>query len=142
MRNIKESKILIISLIANALLLGLILGKGFGCDMDCRGNCMRDKMPFCQKDDCKSHDFMKRHKKDPEMREAHENVKKAMLAEPYDKQAVLKAFEELDNKMQVVKKEFYTKIADEAEKLEPEERLKLLPSKKHDKKFNRRCGNC
>jgi hypothetical protein len=239
MTNTKKNKVLIISIIANVLLLGLIIGKGLGCDYnggmrghmsdhrmqhssynkgcDCKSGgkctCEKGKCTCCDcksgksctceagkcncrecvigKCNCKSggkctcekgkctceagrgecahctssngqhyegscnceggecasdyksskcacgkgygkYNIMKKHAyNNLKIKEARANVEKALIAEPYNKKAVLKAFEELNEEMNEVKMKVYTEIADKAEKLKPEERLGLLP-----------CGKC
>jgi hypothetical protein len=72
------------------------------------------------------------HKK---MEQSEKEIEKAMLKEPYDKQAVLDALKAFDAQTQEIRTAFHAKIAEEAANLPPEERLKLIPGKFKHKGF-------
>ena len=113
--------ILSVSVIANVLFIGILIGHG-----------LRGGMPFPPRHHggegrlFAKEDFRKI---DNKIKENEKGVEEALLKEPYDKKAVLMALEKFDEQMRAMRSEFHQKIADEAAKLPPNERLRLLPGR-------------
>lgn len=134
MKNNKKLMIVLaVSLGVNILFTGIFLGKESSKHRrheysrefnmkhynkkECRGyrNKMDNKHKFSSQEDREA------------MHNAKKDLEKALLTEPYNKQAVLNAFEKVSEQMEKGRIQMHEKIANKAENLSPSERLELLP---------------
>lgn len=65
------------------------------------------------------------------LRQARRDVAAALAAEPFDKKALEKAFARLRRASAAAQKEIHDRIIARAQKLDREERLQLLPRRRH-----------
>lgn len=110
-----------ISFLINIFLLGIILGHGFKKDFS-------KNMPFPPHPEFENNSF------NNTIKEAENRIESALLKEPYSKQEVLDALNKFDTVMSDLRKNIHERIASEAEKLPPKDRLKLLPRKRHSRR--------
>jgi len=116
--------ILSVSVFTNILLIGVFMGQFL------RG--MPFPPPPMSQDERRmlftGHEFKRI---DGKIRNEGKKVEEALLKEPYDKRAVLDALAKFDKQMEEMRDMLHQRIADEAAKLPPNERLKLLPGRRH-----------
>jgi len=112
--------LLSVSIIANIFLIGILIGQHLR------------RMPFPPPHHGDPRLFVGEEFKkiDEKIRSNEKQIEAALLKEPYDKQAVLNALEKFDEQMKEVRNVLHQRIADEAAKLPPTERLKLLPGRR------------
>ncbi len=112
--------LLSVSVVANIFLVGILVGQRLR------------ELPFPPRHGEAHRLFMgdEFKKIDEKIIKNQKQVEAVLLKEPYDKQAVLNALDNFDEQMKELKKLFHQRIADEAAKLPPEERLRLLPGRR------------
>lgn len=108
-----------ISFLINIFLLGLIVGNGLKKDFP-------RNMHFPTPPEFDHSSSLNQTLKDVE-----KNIEMTLLKEPYNKQEVIAALNKFDAVMAEFRKNIHERIADDAEKLPPKERLKLLPRRRH-----------